>query len=159
VDHVVIMQPEHLQARDGRPRVTVAVEARDRPGPAFKQGVYPDDVVWIRMGPLLVARATVKIAWKGEYAFIRELRDRTKGSELQHDDDFWQGKPKIGYAVVATLQNARFLPEPALAGPRTYGYDWVVVENDRKRETWLTKRPPEPKDAPLVERFNELVSS
>lgn len=155
----MIMQPEHVRAHDGRPLVPYAVEARDRPGPAFKHGVFPDDVVWIRMGPLLIAKAVVKIAWKGEYAFVRELRDRTRGSHMHGDDSFWQHRPKIGYAVVATLEPARFLPEPVLAGPRSYGYDWIVLESESKQETWLTHRPPEPKDADLVRRFREMSSA
>ncbi len=155
---MVILQPDELRAREGRPLVSVAVEARDRPGPAFKQGVFPDDTVWIRMGPLLVARATVKIAWKGEYAFLREVRDRTKGSELYDQEAFWQRKPKIGYAVVAQLREARFLPEATLAGPRSYGYDWIVLESESKQDTWLRKRPPEPKDADLVRRFREMTT-
>lgn len=153
----MILDPEHVSARDGRPAMTVAVEARDRPGPAYKHGVFPDDVVWIRMGPLLVAKATVRIAWKGEYAFLRELQQRTRGTELEGLASFWQRKPKIGYAVVATLTDARFVREPALAGPRSYGYDWIVLENERKRETWLDLRPPEPKDAELVSRFRTLA--
>lgn len=156
MDHVVILQPEHLGARDGRPNVTVAVEARDRPGPAYKAGVGAGDTVWIRMGPLMVAKATVRIAWHGEFAMPGELRARTKGTELHGLESYWAGKPKIGYAVVAQLQNARFLPEPKLAGPRTYGYDWIVLENDKKTDTWLDMRPPEPKDADLVAKFREL---
>ncbi len=159
MDHVVIFDPEQVTATGGRPEVTCAVEARDRPGPAFKHGVFNDDVVWIRMGPLLVAKAIVKIAWKGEYAFLDELRERTKGTPLYALDGFWTGKPKIGYAVVAQLLRAKFLPEPALAGPRTYGYEWIVLENERKVETWLTRRPPEPKDEDLVARFNALATS
>ena len=157
MDHVVIFAPEHLEARNGRPNVTVAVEARDRPGPAYKHGVYNDDVVWIRMGPLLVAKGAVKLATKLEYAFLEELRDRTRDTDLHGLEGFWAGKPKIGYAVVAELKDVRFLNEPCLAGPRTYGYDWIVLENERKAQTWLTKRPPEDKDADLVRRFRELA--
>lgn len=158
MDHVVIRDPEHLSARDGRPLLTVAVESRDRPGPAYKHGVYDGDVVWVRMGPLLVARAEVKIAWRGEYAMLGELRNRTKGTELFALDAYWTGKPKVGYAVVATLHKARFLSEAMLAGPRTYGYDWIVLENEHKEDTWLETRPPEPKDEPLVERFRAMVA-
>lgn len=158
MDHVVILAPELVSSLGGRPNVPVALEARDRPGPAYKEGVYADDVVWIRMGPLLVAKASVKIAWKGEYAMLRELRERTKGSVLHASDSFWAGKPKVGYAVVAQLKNQRFLPEAKLAGPRTYGYDWIVLENERKRETWLETRPPEEKDRDLVKRFKELTA-
>ena len=156
VDHVVILDPDLVTARDGRPRISVAIEARDRPGPAYKEGVYSDDVVWIRMGPLLVAKAKVKIAWKGEYAFVRELQERTKGTELDGADAFWARKPKIGYAIVAQLKDVFFLKEPALAGPRTYGYDWIVLENEKKQETWLTRKPPEAKDAALVRKYKEL---
>jgi hypothetical protein len=157
VQHVVIFQPEHLSARDGRPRVSVAVEARDRPGPAFKHGVASDDVVWIRMGPLLVAKAVVDIAYHFEYAMLKELRERTKGTELYGLEGFWAGKPKVGYAVVAKLRGARFVPEAKLAGPRTYGYDWIVLENERKEDTWLDERAPEPKDAQLVSRFRAML--
>lgn len=153
----MLFDPEHLTARDGRPDVPVAIETRDRPGPAFKHGVFNDDIVWIRMGPLLVAKATVGIAWKGEYAFLREVRKRTKGTPFHDLDDFWSGRPKVGYAVVAELRKPKFLDEPALAGPRTYGYEWIVLESETKQETWLTRQPPEPKDAQLVERFRELA--
>lgn len=153
----MILAPEQVSATNGRPNVTMAVEARDRPGPAYKQGVFPEDVVWIRMGALLVAKASVRIAWKGEYALLRELRERTKGTGLYGADSFWAGKPKIGYAIVAHLKDQRFLPEARLAGPRTYGYDWIVLENERKRDTWLETRPPEDKDRELVRRFRELA--
>lgn len=158
VEHVVIFAPEHLAARDGRPDVPLAIEARDRPGPAYKHGVFSDEEVWIRMGPLLVAKAAVKLAWKGEYAFLREIRDRTEGTYLYDLEPFWSGKPKIGYAVVAELKDARFVAEPSLAGPRSYGYDWIVLENEKKHQTWLTKRPPEPKDAELLARFRGLAA-
>lgn len=157
MDHVVIFDPGLVGATNGRPDITAAVEARDRPGPAYKHGVFSDDVVWIRMGPLLVAKGKVKLAWKGEYAFLRELRDRTKGTELYGRDEFWAGKPKIGYAVVAQLKDVYFLKEPSLAGPRTYGYDWITLENEKKEDTWLTRRPPEPKDADLVRRYEQLA--
>jgi hypothetical protein len=156
MDHVVIFDPDHVRSRAGRPRFTVAVEARDRPGPAYKAGVGSGEVVWIRMGPLVVAKATVDIAWHGEYAMLKEIRNRTKGTELFDQDGYWQGKAKIGYAVVAKLRDARWLPEPQLGGPRTYAYDWVVLENEKKEDTWLDLKPPESKDAGLVRRLNEL---
>lgn len=156
MDHVVIFAPEHLRSRNGRPDLSEAVETRDRPGPAFKLGVGPDETVWIRMGPLLVAKAKVRLAWSGEYAGLDEVRRRTSGA-LHDLDDFWAGRPKVGYAVVAALKDVYFLKEPSLAGPRTYGYEWIVIESDKKADTWLTRRPPEDKDAPLVERFRELT--
>ena len=42
--------------------------------------------------------------------------------------------------------------EPFWAGPRTYGYEWVVLENEKKRNSWLDpKPPPRGGDAPLRE--------
>lgn len=158
MDHVVIFEPHHFKSVKGRPDLTVAVEARDRPGPAFKEGVFPDDTVWFRMGPLLVAKATVKIAWKGEYAFIRELRKRTEETELANDEAWWLRRPKIGYAVVAQLTQARYLSSAKLGGPRSYGYDWIVLDSESKRKTWLNLREPEPKDADLLRRFRELTA-
>lgn len=155
----MIFEPEQVEARGGRPLITVALEARDRPGPAYKHGVYDGDVVWIRMGPLLVARATVQIAWRGEFSMTKDIRDRTKGTEAFGRDSFWAGRPRVGYAVVAMLRDARFLPDAKLAGPRTYGYEWIVLESDRKLQTWLETREPEPKDAALVARFRQLSSA
>lgn len=157
MEHVVILDPELVGAKDGRPYVPIAVEVRDRPGPAYKHGVFSDDDVYIRMGPLLVATAKVKLAWKGEFAFQREIRERTKGTPLD-SDAFWTGRPKVGYAVVAELKDQRFVKESALAGPRSYGYDWIVLESEKKQDTWLTRRPPEDKDTELVRRFREMTA-
>lgn len=155
-DHVVIFDPDHVRAANGRPRFTVAIEARDRPGPAYKAGVGAGETVWIRMGPLMVAKASVQIAWHGEYAMLKEIRNRTKGTELFDQDGFWAGKPRVGYAVVAKLENARWLPEAQLGGPRTYGYEWVVLENEKKEDTWLDLRPPESRDHGVVQRLRQL---
>lgn len=138
-EHVQIRALEHLTGDGGRPRLSVAVETRDRPGPAFKAGVYSDDEVWVQLrGGLFVARARVTIAWRGEYSRLDEIRRR---AGLDGMPDFWNGRPRAGYAVVATLQDERWV-EPFWAGPRTYGYEWIVLEDAKKRASWLDRKDP-----------------
>lgn len=140
-EHVAIRALEHLAGDGERPRLRWLFETRDRPGPAYKEGVFSDDVVWIQLrGGLFVAKAIVKMAWRGEYSRIDEIRARASGLALA--DDFWSGRPRAGYAIVAEIQQERWI-DPFWAGPRTYGYEWVVLENDAKRASWL-----EPKDPP-----------
>jgi hypothetical protein len=153
VDHVVIRALEHLTGGSDRPALGFAVETRDRPGPAFKNGTTPGEEVWVQLrGGLFVAKARIKLGWVGEYTNVEAVRGRTKGSPLQDIEDFWKGRPRFGYAAVAGLEHEKWI-EPFWAGPRTYGYEWVTLEDAKKRSSWL-----EPKDPPrggegLLERF------
>jgi hypothetical protein len=109
-------------------------------------------VVWIKLhGGLVVGKATIQIAWVGEYSSLNEIRQRTEGSAVRAMDGFWTGRPKVGYAVVAELRDERWV-DPHWAGPRTYGYEWVVLD-DKKRTSWLETKPPPKGGAELVERF------
>lgn len=140
-DHVLIRKLEHLTGSSGAPRLGFAVETRESAGPAYKNGAFPDDVVWLKLhGGLVVGKATIKIAWVGEYSSINEVRTRTRGALVHDVASFWAGRPKAGYAVVAELAHERWL-EPQWMGPRTYGYEWVVLESDKKRDTWLEEKP------------------
>ena len=140
-EHVVIRSLEHMTGSNDRPALRYAIETRDRPGPAYKEGVYSDDTVWVQVrGGLIVAKAAVKIAWKGEYSRIDEIRKRAPDAPMP--ESFWAGRPRSGYAIVAQLQNERWV-DPYWGGPRTYGYEWIVLESDAKRASWL-----EPKDPP-----------
>lgn len=142
MEHVVIRKLEHLTGTDSAPRVGFAVEVRDRKGPAHKNGAFPDDTVWVQLhGGLFVAKAKVRIAWIGEYSNINEVRSRTKGSDLYSVDDFWARRPRFGYAAVAQLHNEQWV-EPFWAGPRSYGYEWVLLDDDKKRTTWLERKEP-----------------
>ena len=143
MEHVVIRKLEHLVGTAGSPRLGYAIETRDRRGPAHKAGAFEGDLVHIQLhGGLMVARAVLKIGWVGEYFGIDEIRARTRGSALHDLDDFWANRPRVGYAVVAELTQERWLPAPVWAGPRTYGYEWVVLENDAKRASWLDRKDP-----------------
>jgi hypothetical protein len=153
VEHVLIRRLEHLTARGDRPALGFAVETRDRPGPAHKTGAGPDDEVWVQLhGGLFVARARVKLAWVGEYGRVDEVRDRTRGSAIHEVDAFWQGRPRYGYAAVAELEAERWV-DPFWAGPRTYAYEWIVLESDRKRASWLDRRDPPRGGRQLAETF------
>src|SRR5918996_890538 len=104
MDHVVIRKIEHLTGSANAPALSYAVETRERPGPAHKNGAFPDAPVWIQVhGGVYVARAKIRLCWIGEYSNIREVRNRTKGSPLHGVDAFWAGRPRYGYAAVASL--------------------------------------------------------
>lgn len=140
-EHVQVRALEHFEGTSERPALRYAIEMRDRPGPAYKAGVYSDDVVWVQLrGGLFVATARIDIAWKGEYSGIDEIRRRARGWTIP--EPFWEGRPRAGYAIVAELADEQWI-EPFWAGPRTYAYEWIVLENDGKRASWL-----EPKDPP-----------
>jgi hypothetical protein len=124
------------------PSVRFGIETRERPGPLHKHGAFEDDRVWIQLhGGLFVARATVKICWIGEYSDVAAVRERTRGSPLFDIDSFWKGRSRYGYAAVATLHREAWI-DPFWAGPRTYAYEWVVLENEGKRSSWLEPKPP-----------------
>lgn len=143
MDHIVIRKLEHLTGTAGAPRLGYAIETRDRKGPAHKNGAFERDAVHIQLhGGLFVARAAVKICWIGEYSRIDEVRSRTKGSPIYDVDDYWQGRSRVGYAAVAELVNERWLPVPFWGGPRTYAYEWVVLDDDAKRSSWLEEKEP-----------------
>ena len=154
MDHVLIRRLEHLTGSASSPRLGFAVETRDRRGPANKEGAFDGDVVHVQLhGGLFVARAVVKICWVGEYFGIDEIRERTKGSPLYELDGFWAGRARVGYAAVAELMQERWLPAPFWAGPRTYGYEWVVLSNDAKRKSWLDAKEAPRGGEDLAARF------
>lgn len=153
MEHVLVRRIEHLTGSPAAPRIGFAVEIRDRPGPAHKAGAFPDDVVWVQLhGGLFVAKAKVRIAWIGEYSNIKEVRARTAGSPLRDLDDFWARRPKFGYAAVAQLAEERWI-EPFWAGPRTYGYEWIILDDPKKRSNWLDKKPPPSNGVVLQKAF------
>jgi len=153
VEHVVIRKLEHLTGTSRAPQLGFAIETRDRPGPAHKNGAFPRDDVWIQLhGGLYVGKARVEIAWIGEYSAIAEIRRRTRGSPLHDLSGFWAGRPRYGYAAVATLQHESWV-EPFWAGPRTYGYEWVLLEDDKKRRSWLDRKDPPRTGDDLKRRF------
>ncbi|MGI8426045.1 MAG: hypothetical protein ACR2FO_03395 [Actinomycetota bacterium] len=142
MEHVIIRRLEHLTGNAAVPSLGFAVETRDRRGPAHKEGVFGDDVVWVQLhGGLFVAKAKVRISWVGEYSNIREIRARTSGAPIFDVDDFWAKRPKFGYAVVAQLEAEQWI-KPYWAGPRTYGYEWVVMDESKKKASWLDKKDP-----------------
>jgi len=143
MDHVVVRKLEHLTGTASSPRLSYAIETRDRKGPAHKAGAFDRDVVHVQLhGGLFVARAMVRISWIGEYSRIDEIRRRTEGAPIHDVDDFWQGRPRVGYAAVAELVQEHWLPAPFWAGPRTYGYVWVVLDDDATRKWWLEEKAP-----------------
>lgn len=158
MEHVLIRSLEHLTGTKGAPRLGFAVEVRDRKGPAHKHGAFEDDGVWIQLhGGLFVAKAKIKICWVGEYSRIDDIRKRTGTSPLHDVESFWVGRPRPGYAAVAELKNEVWVP-PFWAGPRTYGYEWVVLESDGKRTSWLDKKEPPRGGDTLRQDFEEWLN-
>lgn len=160
VDQVVIRKLEHLTGSSKGPRLGFAVETRDRRGPAHKAGAFEGDIVHVQLnGGLYVARAVVKIGWIGEYFGVDEVRARTKGSPLYDVDAFWAGRSRVGYAAVAELVQERWLPAPFWAGPRTYGYEWVVLDDDAKRASWLEEKQPPRGGESLAAEFQDWLAA
>ncbi len=159
MEHVLVRRLEHLSGTAGAPTLGFGVEVRDRPGPLHKHGAYPDDVVWVQLrGGLYVARASVRIAWVGEYSDVREVLARTAGSALHGLDGFWQGRPRYGYAGVVTLQQEAWI-EPFWAGPRTYGYEWILLDDEKKRSSWLDRKPPPRGGEGLLDGFRAWLAA
>lgn len=159
MQHVIIRRLEHLTGDADAPTLGYAVETRERPGPAHKNGAFPDDPVWIQLrGGLFVASADIQLCWIGEYSSIREVRNRTRGSGIHALDGFWAGRPRYGYAAVASLTREKWL-EPFWAGPRTYGYEWVLLDDDKKRATWRQVKGPPRGGAELEKAFRARLSS
>jgi hypothetical protein len=153
VDHVIIRKLEHLAGSRRGPQVGYAIEIRDRPGPAHKRGAFEDDGVWVQLhGGLFVAKAKIELCWIGEFAAISEIRARTAGSPIHDVDDFWRGRPRFGYAAVASLRYEKWI-DPFWAGPRTYGYEWVTLENDKKVKSWLDPKEPPRGGGDLAQSF------
>jgi hypothetical protein len=160
VEYVLIRKLEHLGGTRAAPSLGFAVEIRDRPGPVYKEGTSPDDVVWVQLhGGLLVARARIRLGWVGEYSNVAQVRDRTRPHpELHRREEFWRGRPRYGYAAVASLEHERWV-EPFWAGPRSYGYEWVVLESEKKRRSWLEPKPPPRGGEGLLQEFREWLSA
>jgi hypothetical protein len=158
MEHVLIRRLEHLTGTAGAPRLGYGVETRESAGPLFKAGAFEDDVVWVKLhGGLVVAKARVKICWVGEFSGITTVRARTRGTPLHDIEGFWAGRPRAGYAAVAELQHERWL-EPSWKGPRTYGYEWVVLDSDKKKETWLEDKPAPRGGDELIQTFEAWKS-
>ena len=157
-EHVQIRKLEHLTGNAKAPHLTYALETRTSRGPAHKTGAFPDDLVWIKLhGGLVVGKARIQIAWVGEYSSLNEIRQRTAGSAIHGLEGFWSGRPKVGYAVLAELRNEQWV-DPHWAGPRTYGYEWVVLD-DKKRNAWLEVKPPPKGGDDLLKAFLDWKSS
>ncbi|MFN2544359.1 MAG: hypothetical protein ABR600_07290 [Actinomycetota bacterium] len=159
MEYVVVRKLEHLTGSASAPALGYAVETRDRPGPVHKEGTSPGDDVWIQLhGGLVVGRATIELGWVGEYSRIDQVRDRTRAHGPLHGlESFWQGRPRYGYAAVAGLEHERWF-EPFWAGPRTYGYEWVVLENEKKRSSWLDPKPPPRGGEQLLQAFRDWLA-
>ena len=158
MDHVLVRRLEHLTGSRRTPALGYAVEMRDRPGPVYKHGAFPDDGVWVQLrGGLLVAKASVRLCWVGEYSSVGEVRARTRGSKLHDVAPFWSGRPRYGYAAVASLEGETWI-EPYWGGPRTYGYEWVLLEDAKKRASWLDANPPPRTKDDLAQRFHSWVA-
>lgn len=157
MEHVIIRKLEHLTGTADRPALGYAIEARERPGPAFKTGTSPDEAVWVQLhGGLFVAKAKIQLGWVAEFGGIDSVRARTRGSEIHELDEFWKGRPRLGYAVVASLQHEKWI-EPFWAGPRTYAYEWVVMDDEKKRASWLEPKEPPRSGAGLLEQFRSWL--
>lgn len=148
MDHVIVRKLEHLTGSSKAPTLGFAVETRDRPGPAYKEGAFEGDVVWLQLhGGLIVAKAKVRIGTVMEYSNIDEVRARTRGSAIHGVVDFWKGRPRYGFAAVAQLGEELWVQPPYWGGPRSYGYEWVVLDEPKKRASWLDKKEPPRGDA------------
>ena len=159
MEHVVIRRLEHLTGSAERPSLAYAVETRDRPGPAYKAGTSPGEGVWIQLhGGLLVARANITLGWVGEYSSVAAVRARTKGAAIHDVEDLWKGRPRFGYAVVASLEHERWI-DPFWGGPRTYQYEWVTLEDEKKRAAWLEPREPPRGGGRLLEEFRAWLAA
>lgn len=142
MEHVVIRKLEHLTGSARAPALGFAVETRDRPGPAHKEGAFEGDVVYVQVhGGLIVAKAKVRIGIVMEYSNVEEVRRRTRGSAIYDVAEFWKGRPRYGYAALAELTDEAWVLA-YWGGPRTYGYEWVVLDEAKKRASWLEKKEP-----------------
>jgi hypothetical protein len=159
MEYVLIRKLEDLTGTASAPSLGFAVETRDRPGPIHKEGTSPDDVVWVQLhGGLFVARAKIRLGWVGEYSNVQQVRDRTRSHQALHQmESFWRGRPRYGYAAVAALEHERWI-EPFWAGPRTYGYEWVVLEDEKKRRSWLDPKPPPRGGESLLDSFRAWLA-
>jgi hypothetical protein len=159
MDHVLIRKLEFIAGSARAPRLEYAVEARDRPGPVYKRGAFPDEEVWIQLhGGLYVGKARIELCWVGEFSSISEVRSRTRGAAIFDMREFWRGRPRFGYAAVASLKHEIWI-EPFWGGPRTYGYEWVLMDSDKKHSTWLDKREAPRGSEELVDRFRARFRS
>lgn len=153
MEHVLVRRLEHLTGSVDQPSLRFGVEIRDRPGPLYKHGAFEADRVWIQLhGGLFVAQASVRICWVGEFSSVADVRARTRGSGLHGLEDFWQGRPRYGYAGVATLHRESWI-DPFWAGPRTYGYEWILLEDEKKRASWLGRKDPPRGGEGLLRQF------
>lgn len=161
MDHVIIRKLEHLTGSSKAPNLGFAVETRERPGPVYKEGAFEGDVVWVQLhGGLLVAKAKVRIGYVQEYSNVQEVRRRTQGSAIHAVPEFWKGRPRYGFAAVAELYEEVWLTPPYWAGPRTYGYEWVVLDEAKKKASWLDKKDaPRGDAADLTLKFRRWLTS
>src|SRR2546423_15068016 len=95
-----------------------------------------------------------------EVSHMQEVLARTGGSALPGVADFWKGRARSGYAAVAALTEETWVQPPYWGGPRTYGYEWVLLDDDKKRATWLDKRePPRGDAADLPTKVRRLLTA
>ncbi|HLF69795.1 MAG TPA: hypothetical protein VI541_02430, partial [Actinomycetota bacterium] len=81
-----------------------------------------------------------------------------RGAPIHDVDGFWAHRAKYGYAAVAHLQQETWI-EPFWAGPRTYGYEWILLDDSKKRSAWLDHKDPPRSSVDLADSFARWKAS
>ena len=109
----------------------------------------------------LVAAGELQAAGLGAAVIIMGIMQREGGMHRrprQHDRHHRQRQ--LGGAAIrrAELQHESWI-EPFWAGPRTYAYEWVLLENDKKHKSWLDRKDSPRTGADLAAKFEAWKSS
>jgi hypothetical protein len=145
MDHVVSRKLEELTGTAKAPQIGYAVETRDRPGPAHKNGAFPNDGVWIQLrGGLIVAKARIQLCWSGEYSHIGEVRNRTRGSALHDMTSFWSGRRAMATqrSPHSHMRRGSSRTGPGRAPTATSGCCWTTTRSAQAGWTRSPRRAP-----------------
>ena len=142
--HVVIRRDNYVAGTRERPEVGIFTQTHTSRPPVPWGKIGAGDLVWMKWsGGPIVAQARVARFVQIEGCTAERLRRHAFGYRLYDLDDYWdslRAKPRF-FAVVAYLENERWLDEPITPSARSRGESWIVLATPELEAAWLGSRP------------------
>jgi len=163
--HVVIRRDNYVAGTRDRPEVGIFTQTHTSRPPVPWGRIGAGDLVWMKWsgGPIVAQARVARFVQIGGCTSER-LRQQTFGYRLYDLDDYWaslRAKPRF-FAVVAYLENERWLDEPITPHARSRGESWIVLATPGLEAAWLGDRPlparQETRQSPMPKRARRTVT-
>ena len=136
MEHIAIQNKEYTF--DSLPTLSILCRCKLRKDPPYDK-VTPGDIVYILQDGLIKVKTTVLRVLSKEYDDISEIRNLCEGTSpsLYNGVNYWNAMRNRHYGTVVWLANNNPLAKPIRPKTRSYGHDWIVLDNQQKRQKWL----------------------